>query len=563
MLYSHTDSNVHLANSVLPNYVGELTNFGDLWFIPLSDPTIQVRYSADAKDSAGQSVCGKSIPEGTTFTARFAPHTPQDVQWFVTGGKWDTPNGAWTQNAEIESVACNAGDQVSSFNTVMWGSIGLYTPFRVNPPAETLSVQSGGVITCDTSQVSTTGLATCTAASPGDSNIAFNYGPTYGKFYFRARVNGGLNRSGQSLTYPACVGYLPSARYCGYWGCQSNNGSGYLQLVALGDYEPMVQPQGTYHPPYWSSENSVYYDGFVQRSGTTSNYPSALNHSTPYQVNIPEKKIDCGITVTPSGQGPDAPAVSSGGSCTVGTPYSISFTSTDPNGHQLKYGIDWDGDGTIDQFVPPSGYVSSGTTQSASRLYSIAGQKQIRVVAINDQGAQSSWATDTFTCTNTQNACPAGYILQDNSCVLANQCANPPRCSGNDLVDSCTGATIQTCSYGCRSGACVVVAPPSATLHATPSLVRSSNTTSVSWSSSNTASCTVHGTNGDSWAGTSSSGKTSSPIIEQTIYTLHCIGVAGASPSSVDKSVTVNLLPKFSENCSPGFVFVDGHCVPQ
>ena len=43
-------------------------------------------------------------------------------------------------------------------------------------------------------------------------------------------------------------------------------------------------------------------------------------------------------------------------------------------------------------------------------------------------------------------------------------------------------------------------------------------------------SCVVSGTNADSWTGTSSSGKTSSPIQGQTIYTLHCIGVAGSNP---------------------------------
>ena len=57
---------------------------------------------------------------------------------------------------------------------------------------------------------------------------------------------------------------------------------------------------------------------------------------------------------------------------------------TDTGGRQLKYGIDWDADGTIDQYVPPSGYVSSGTTQSASRTYSTAGQKTVKVVAVND-----------------------------------------------------------------------------------------------------------------------------------------------------------------------------------
>ena len=246
-----------------------------------------------------------------------------------------------------------------------------------------------------------------------------------------------------------------------------------------------------------------------------------------YVHNIPTQSISCPITVVPATAGPSTPVIS-GGSCTVGTPYSISFTSTDPGGHQLKYGVDWDADGTIDQFVPPSGYVNSGVTQSASRSYSLAGQKQIQVIAINDQGARSAWSAHHFTC-------------QNNKCNLA------PRCSGNDLVDSCTGATIQTCYFGCVSGACYVVPAPSAALKAIPSLVHSGDTTIVSWSALNVASCTLSGTNGNSWTGISSPGKTSSPIIGQTIYTLHCIGNPGAQPPSVDKSVTVNLIPSFNE----------------
>ena len=145
------------------------------------------------------------------------------------------------------------------------------------------------------------------------------------------------------------------------------------------------------------------------------------------------------------------------------------------------------------------------------------------------------------------SACPSGYILQGNQCVVSNQCTTPPHCSGNDLVNSCTGATIQTCSFGCASGACIPPASLSATLNAAPSLLHRGNTTTVLWSSTNADSCTIQGTNGDSWTGTTSSGKTSSPIQGQTIYTLHCIGVADSNPPAIDKQAIVNIIPVFNE----------------
>ena len=145
------------------------------------------------------------------------------------------------------------------------------------------------------------------------------------------------------------------------------------------------------------------------------------------------------------------------------------------------------------------------------------------------------------------SACPSGYVLQGNTCVLSNQCTTPPHCSGNDLVNSCTAATIQSCAHGCASGECIVIPAPTATLSASPSLVHSGDTTVVSWTSQNTSSCNVTGSNGDSWTGLTSSGKTSQPILAQTIYNLHCVGLAGATPSAVDKTVTVNLIPQFNE----------------
>ena len=127
---------------------------------------------------------------------------------------------------------------------------------------------------------------------------------------------------------------------------------------------------------------------------------------------------------------------------------------------------------------------------------------------VNGQCAAQSSCPVGYDWNGTQcvfSACPSGYVQQGNQCVLQGQCGTPPVCQGNDFVNSCTGAVIQSCSYGCitvgGSDACRFIPTPSATLQATPSLVHSNDTTVVSWTSQSVTSCTVHGTNGDSWTG--------------------------------------------------------------
>ena len=139
------------------------------------------------------------------------------------------------------------------------------------------------------------------------------------------------------------------------------------------------------------------------------------------------------------------------------------------------------------------------------------------------------------------------YVLQGGSCVLSNLCTTPPKCVGANLVNSCTNATISACAFGCTSGACNPPPALTASIEAKPNLLRIGKTSVVSWSSEHAASCTVVGTNGNSWTGTSSDGKTTSPIQSQTIYTLNCVGVSGSVPPTIDKSVTVNIIPTFNE----------------
>lgn len=152
-----------------------------------------------------------------------------------------------------------------------------------------------------------------------------------------------------------------------------------------------------------------------------------------------------------------------------------------------------------------------------------------------------SYATTTYApCTPNSNVCI-------NDSTLRHYNAD---CTYSD-------ATCQFVSYGygCSVNACLVPPSPSANssipsgIKAIPRLVRSGNTVQVSWSVDNASSttCTVEGSNGDSWPGLASSTQTSGAISAQTIYKLHCAGL-DVGIITYDAQATVNIAPTFKEN---------------
>ena len=278
---------------------------------------------------------------------------------------------------------------------------------------------------------------------------------------------------------------------------------------------------------------------------------------------VPEQVLTYALTVAPPVGAPSAPTVTST-SCTVGTSLELAFTSTDPNGHHLRFGLDWDDDGYVDQFVPPSGYIPSGSEQVAKRVFAIAGEKHVAVMVENDRGARSEWTHYSFNCAeapedNDTNAngnnppspqqcsigyvyqdgaciftscpigyvkilqrcvfatCPVGYTQQDTTCiwsgcppnftekdgqcVMETGCAALPYCQGSDLLNGCTHEVIENCLYGCALGRCKYAPQVSAALSASPALVKRGQPTKLSWTSNNASACAVTGTNGDSWTG--------------------------------------------------------------
>ena len=250
-----------------------------------------------------------------------------------------------------------------------------------------------------------------------------------------------------------------------------------------------------------------------------------------FSLPVPEQRVSCEITVGPRNETPTAPIVTpvppvppppsnppgspavAGGACIVGTPYSISMTSTDPRAESLRYGIDWDNNSTIDEFVPGSGYAPSGTTLTASRTYSTTGTKKIKVLAQNSKGMASGWTSITFSCA----AAPEDATGEFSAIQSA---------SGLDDND--------------------VAATPDLALRLIPSIVKKGNSTKVIWSATNVKSCIVDALNGDRWTTVISTlgGEPSAPINVQTKYTLTCIDLADQTQT---KTATVNILPVWRE----------------
>jgi len=70
--------------------------------------------------------------------------------------------------------------------------------------------------------------------------------------------------------------------------------------------------------------------------------------------------------------------------------YSYSASSSDPDGHRIRFKFDW-GDGTTSY----SGYVNSGETGSAYHSWNRKGDYQIRVKAVDEYGEESGWSDPT------------------------------------------------------------------------------------------------------------------------------------------------------------------------
>jgi len=85
---------------------------------------------------------------------------------------------------------------------------------------------------------------------------------------------------------------------------------------------------------------------------------------------------------------PDQPGVS--GSLVVDSTVTFRTASTDPHGDRVKFGWDWDGDGTVDEWA--GGFVGSGLTFNVDHKWTRTGTYTVKVQAVDSYGILSEWS---------------------------------------------------------------------------------------------------------------------------------------------------------------------------
>ena len=461
----------------------------------LSNPGITLNYYGHAflVDESGNKlrplVSGDTLTAGDRVLFEFGPHQNSDISWYASGSAWGTPYGYWRDGASdpggsniIASPAPKSAAPTCNANVA--------DKYATRAVIEDEHYVPG-----------------CKVDGPSCStNLIGGYGDLYAA-YSVAPPGKSVSTSG------------------GAWSGCTDAGSG--NKICTVDSNGVTASAAL----VFASTQSRFYGDMVYeftnknfRANDGGQHSGCLNMGKlGSSITVPEQRIEYTFNVegVPGGP-PTTPTLPSGGACVVGTPHSISFVSTDPDGDNVRYGVDWDADGSVNEWVPPSGYVASGASQSASRTYSTTGSKTVKVMAEDEGGLTSAWATLTFSCTQTPPP--------------TNQCSDNADNDGDGLIDSldpdCTTSDgFSEFPPGQPPPPPPPPPPPDAVLElrAIPSLVRRGNTTQIHWSAQNVQSCTVAGDNGDSWSGTASpvGGRTSRPITGETKYTLSCVDLEG------------------------------------
>ncbi len=152
-----------------------------------------------------------------------------------------------------------------------------------------------------------------------------------------------------------------------------------------------------------------------------------------------------------------------------------------------------------------------------------------------------------------------GWIDFSRATTLYGSCTASYSCSGNTIEytnTSCQSSPTTTCTAPafCSAGSSVCLYPQptfmlGGHLHAAPDILPKGTPTTLFWDVQNVASCTVSGSDGEYWSGSSSgsSGQVTTAINQQVVFTLTCQALSGVTPPSFSESTTVNVLPVFQE----------------
>jgi parallel beta-helix repeat protein len=130
-------------------------------------------------------------------------------------------------------------------------------------------------------------------------------------------------------------------------------------------------------------DDTYYYNQKYTQEGSYTFHIWANDNSG--NANISEDKIFKIVLGSP----PEKPQITGQTNGTVGDTYTYTFSSTDPDGDNVYYYIDW-GDGTNTSWFGP---FASGVPQQKDHSWSKKGTYTIMIIARDTKGLESPWGT--------------------------------------------------------------------------------------------------------------------------------------------------------------------------
>lgn len=194
---------------------------------------------------------------------------------------------------------------------------------------------------------------------------------------------------------------------------------------------------------------------------------------------------------------------------------------------------------------------------SSTNATSCTGTNFTTAGATSGSTSVSPSQTTTYTGSCTGPGGTANFNSGSGSSVSVS-CEESWSCSGTTIVQTntdCSTTDLSTCSAPqfCQAGSSICLAPAisfnssgndTGHLQLLPDIVKPGASTQVNWNVSDAESCSVKGTNGDSWSGLSGD-QTSAPINAQVTYTLSCSAYA-PNPNVVETQA-VDVTPVYEE----------------
>jgi len=177
----------------------------------------------------------------------------------------------------------------------------------------------------------------------------------------------------------------------------------------------------------WEGDGTVNEWTELVSSGTQSTWSHTWTTAGTHTVKVKardehgsESGWSSGLSVVASevqtNSPPTAPSTPSGpATANVGTSCVFTSTATDPDGDRIKYGWDWEGDGTVNEWTE---LVSSGTQSTRSHTWTTAGTYSVKIKVQDEHGSESGWSpalqvivSSVPTATGTVTADPNPVIL--------------------------------------------------------------------------------------------------------------------------------------------------------